>query len=200
MTQPIIIAGVHRCGTSWLAGCLQRAGIQMHEQGSTLTQHNEDPFILNLNIHTMDRLDLRLMSDPLTDATADCDSFYFDMLGYKLRRVQEGDDRWGFKAPRIGHLSPLYVQAFPKAKWIICSRHLKEAGASWSERGQGTKRDCTVSLVKQYVSLLDVLGEEDMHIFNYDGEMYAEESHLEDFLGHFVDLQQSWKKSGRVEG
>jgi len=196
--QPILICGLHRCGTSYLAHCFHESGVPMMRKGAVPTVHFEDVFLLQANIQAMQQVGLDLMEPPRDFGDTYPDSFYAALTGYRMQREREGIRPWGVKAPRIGHLAPAYVQTFHNAKFVICVRNLVHAGKSWHERGHGkTVAEAVAALAHQLAFLLDFLPSDRTHIWNYDGDPLLERRMLSEFVGREIDTYRNWQHSGR---
>jgi hypothetical protein len=120
-TEPYIIIGMHRSGTSLLAKVLEKAGIFM----GVVKDHNfEAMHFLSLNQQTLWAAGadwhLPKVPEPLHWKTFPAQELYFEHFRaqYRLSRLKLRlkAPRWGWKDPRNTFTLPMWLALFPKAK------------------------------------------------------------------------------------
>ena len=158
-TQPIIVTGMHRSGTSLIARTLGMLGIFM---GWKLQGDEESAFIIELNDWLLSQLGARwdhvgmavaLQQDPVFRRLA------VRYLRMRLRSLQaraflgprhfmrvglgEIPCAWGWKDPRTTLTLPTWLELFPGLKVIHVARHGMDVAMSLNKRSQSlvAKRD-----------------------------------------------------------
>ena len=150
-TNPILIIGMHRSGTSMLTRMLSELGLFL---GKRLDENHESTFFLGLNDWVLrsaggswerpEAIHALLQKPGLVDLTAD----YLDgmlrsprvasFLGVKRylrhRSPMQLDEPWGFKDPRTTFTLPLWLKLFPDARVLHMRRHGVDVAASLKAR------------------------------------------------------------------
>ncbi|GCD77810.1 hypothetical protein JCM31826_12920 [Thermaurantimonas aggregans] len=139
--RPVIIMGMHRSGTSFLAEVLHRAGIHM----GVKRDHNFEAFhFLSINQRAMWQSGGD-WNKPVVPAFEHFDKWsseelfkiHFDLKGngkyifYKLI-----NRRWGWKDPRNTFTLPYWLNQFPQAKVIHLIRNGWDVALSLQKRNQ----------------------------------------------------------------
>ena len=115
--EPIIVTGVGRSGTSVIAGILHHLGVYMGEEfipanKSNLTGYWEDKEFIKLNAHLLEyQITIEL---------------WYKKISELVSKRQALGEKWGFKDPSITNLLNFYVQLFPNALYINCTRDKDE--------------------------------------------------------------------------
>lgn len=139
-TDPIIIIGMHRSGTSMLTRLLGTSGVFI---GRRLTRNAESTFMNRLNYWVFDQasatwdqpngVDHLLAHDEvrpyvsqyLAGVTRGPASARYLGLGrwLKYRSMHTLDEPWGWKDPRSTYTLPLWLEIFPGARVLHIKRH-----------------------------------------------------------------------------
>lgn len=140
MTKKIVIAlGMHRSGTSLLAGVLTRMGVDLgrdliQADQNNLTGYYENRVIVRVHRELLDRMNRRWIEPAGTLPYPDgwWNTEYAGLAREELRQVvRTGLDRsqgaWGFKDPRASRLIPLWTQIFEDMRvepvFVLSVRH-----------------------------------------------------------------------------
>ncbi len=151
--QPVIIAGMHRSGTTLLARLLDRLGLFL---GHRVEEHHESVFFLHLNEVILrqaraswdrpDPIHDFLRNPEIVRMTLRC--LEGDLLSWRIHRylgwrnliryrsLARFDRPWGWKDPRNVLTLPLWVGLFPRAKIIWIVRHGVDVARSLVAREQ----------------------------------------------------------------
>ncbi len=191
MPKTIIIAGLHRSGTSYLSRCFRDAGIPMWiDDGG---DHAECQELLAINERELARHGLTFR-DVCTAAPTD--EFIRELTDYKQRREGVGAPVYGFKEPRIASLIDGYLQVWPDAFYILSHRNLFDAGESWAKRGNcAWAWDGARFLADQVAHCMSRLTHKCVHYtwFNYDNpDPDGLDAVTSGFTGG-VDFSTSWR-------
>jgi Sulfotransferase family len=155
MTQPLIILGMHRSGTSMLTRILRRQGVFL---GHKIQSDDEAMFFVELNRwilrvggtdwdHPEPALQMLRQKDHV-DRIADYLATRMsgirthEYLGPRLpgARAEVGTHLpylWGFKDPRTSITLPVWLKVFPEAKLLRIQRHGIDVAASLETRQAG---------------------------------------------------------------
>ena len=155
LPSPIIICGMHRCGTSLISRILNGLGVFM---GSDLEENHESISISALNDELLkythsywDQIDgafsffdnkeaCRQLSQVLEN-TISTKPFFKPYLGkQKIKDIKY----WGWKDPRNTITFPLWLSAFPNAKILFIYRNGIDTAASLIAREKKHNFDVTV--------------------------------------------------------
>jgi len=138
--EPVIIAGMHRSGTTMVAGVLKELGFFI---GNDLEANNESLYFIFTNAEILRRINASwdnpgpvkyfLENKDALDMTVKCLEYDVlspgirDYLGWKnylkYRSVTEFDMPWGWKDPRNTFTLPLWLRLFPRSKIIHMVRN-----------------------------------------------------------------------------
>ena len=150
-SQPIIIVGCHRSGTTILSQLLEEAGVF---QGKKKDANNESFFFMDINQWMMRRAGgnwdwteptAAMLEHPESrDAVTNhvrrylCERLEAKFFGLKkiayLRNNDPKPKSWGWKDPRTTITAPVWRSIFPNAKYIYVSRHGVDVAASLQTR------------------------------------------------------------------
>ncbi|NNC72917.1 MAG: hypothetical protein HKN78_08580 [Sphingomonadaceae bacterium] len=169
MTEgPIIIVGMHRSGTSCLAGCLQSAGLYLGEvntkapanrkgnrENRAIMDLHEDVFQAN-NV-SWDRPSSRLdWNDSHVEWQAEI------IRSYPAKRV------WGFKDPRTLMVIDQWLRAIPHARIAATFRHPLQVARSLQQR-DNFEPERALSIWRTYNSeLVRICKSVNVEIVNFD--------------------------------
>ena len=145
--RPIVVTGMHRSGTSAVAGVLSEAGFYSgSELFAAQTGVNEKGFfedkrIVAINEGIFDVMDREWWSfDPIEKAAWLHDDIL--ILQDQAIRLLESDfkqhQNWSIKDPRFCHLMPFWLPVFSKVqvtpRFLICVRNVEEVAISLKKR------------------------------------------------------------------
>lgn len=206
-TEPVVVLGCHRSGTSLLSQALAAAGVDM---GVSVSTKKESTLFLLLNIKVLELLSsdwdepefvLRLLDalepeqrDKITQVIettvlSQFDEFFAADIG----------SLWGFKDPRTVILWPLYASAFANPRKIILTRSIEDIASSLYRRsqkiigsGRSTSRtdrcgtlDGAAQVAQAYCDALsDLADDEDLYL-SYE-EMQARPDQVSQKVQEFV--------------
>lgn len=153
-SQPLLILGVHRSGTSVLSRVVQDLGVHMGHRQDT---NAESTFFQRLNrrldqecgghwstpavVHeyaksaALDKAMIRALRS-YVDGFPSIE--YWGPKNFRQRRAVEA---WGWKDPRTGHLLPIWHALYPRAKIIWIERHPGAAASSLIRRSAAIRSD-----------------------------------------------------------
>ena len=197
MTEPktIIIAGIHRSGTSYLSQCLADAGIPMWKSNGG--DHAECQRLLAINERELVRQGLTfrdVSKDPIPNQ-----DYIDELMQYKADREKDGPAVYGFKEPRIASLIDAYLHVWPDALYVLAVRNMLAAGYSWALRGNCMSRtEGAKFLSHQFNHYVDGVAKRpssaDCCAFNYDQPNFSRiNAAVCDYCGVDVDFETSWK-------
>ena len=169
--SPIIIAGMHRSGTSMVTNILQKLGLTI---GSKLDSNHESIFFQRINIWMMSLLGSSWDS-PKSFENIDKDvkeniiiqlnkllnsrtnSLYFGWSSIiKKGSFNEINRPWGWKDPRNSFTSSIWKEVFPHSKSIHIIRHPIDTAESLLRR-QKKERKKDIQREKKYSDLVKSL-------------------------------------------
>ena len=143
----IVILGMHRSGTSALAGLLNKSGVNLGKNLlPPMTNVNEKGFFENERIVLADEKILNLIGFHWLDPRHIPEHIWIDgRFSMVAREIEEiiqeellNSPCWGIKDPRICRLLPLYKKIFSKIKidpcYVLIFRHPDEVSSSIHKR------------------------------------------------------------------
>lgn len=156
--QPLIIAGMHRSGTSVLTTILDDLGLFT---GRRVEENHEATFFLALNNWLMRQAGAAWdYPEPFADFLAHPDLVEararqlahimtmpraIEFMGFKdylrLGDVARMDRPWGWKDPRNTFTLPVWQRIFPEAKFLVIHRHGADVASSLAVRARRLCRD-----------------------------------------------------------
>ncbi|WP_183566668.1 sulfotransferase [Mucilaginibacter sp. SP1R1] len=137
--RTLIIAGMHRSGTSLISQWLARCGLQLGERqlgpgSGNADGHFEDMEFLKMHEEVL--ADHNLPTSGLTDAHIDHLSVYEkEKLKSIIRVKQRLYDQWGWKDPRTCLFLDVYQELLPDACYLIILRDYQSVVSSLLRRG-----------------------------------------------------------------
>ena len=134
--RAVIVLGMHRSGTSCLAGSLQQAGLHLGEVQES-NPHNrrgnrEKLEIMRLNDAVLARSGGAWNQPPATLAWTPDDAAARDDIVASLERATDG--AWGFKDPRTLLTLPFWRERLPAARLVGSFRHPAQVARSLHAR------------------------------------------------------------------
>jgi hypothetical protein len=174
---PILILGMHRSGTSCLAGSLQQRGLhlgEVHESRPYNRKGNrENQQVMDLNNAVLaasggawDRPPAHLRWDPASEAARDG-----IIAGL---RSGSGGAPWGFKDPRSLLTLPFWQAALPGARLAGTFRHPSRVAASLRARDPAMAPATALALWLEYNErLLAIHAQSPFPLLDFDAEPVA---------------------------
>jgi len=159
MARKIIVVGMHRSGTSAVAGWLDKCGINMGHSQLGLNQNNskghfEDLDILefhknlakNRNIHNW-----KIYNDFQSNWSNDESAFIRELIFEK----DSSNAQWGFKEPRTCLYLNEWIKVLPDATYLFVYRHYSEVSKSLVNREiRNYLNRYNLKLKNKYVNML----------------------------------------------
>jgi len=187
-TSPIIILGMHRSGTSCLAGTLENAGVNLGEVS------NKNKF--NLKGNKENSLIMKLNDEILKDNNGSWDSPP-PKMNWNSTHIKNGNDianhfthndynkLWGFKDPRTLLTFDYWNSIFPNATLIGAIRSPSQVSLSLHNRDSQISFEKGLSLWLQYNSiLLKLLKEKTFPLLSFDATSEEYENKTTALLKH----------------
>lgn len=113
---PVIVVGTGRCGTSAVAGVLQRLGIFM---GNTFVPPNDS------NVRgTYEDVEFQYLDDLFLKGNCSEDAWYDTVIGLIESRMSTVGV-WGWKTPTLTDLLAFYTKLLPKAHYLMVERDIE---------------------------------------------------------------------------
>jgi hypothetical protein len=136
-TGAVLILGMHRSGTSCLAGSLQALGLalgRVHEWNPhNLKGNREHPGIMNLNDAVLAHSGGAWDHPPAHPCWSQAHARERDAILAELSRHASG--AWGFKDPRTLLLLPFWLEALERPRFVGTFRHPARVASSLRARG-----------------------------------------------------------------
>mgnify|MGYP001479163526 CR=1 FL=1 len=202
---PIIIAGMHRSGTSLVTNILSKSGLVV---GEKLDSNNESIFFQRINIWMMSllgsswdsprsfkdideeiRLDIIRQLNTLISSRTN--SLYFGWSSIiKKGSFNQIDVPWGWKDPRNSFTSDIWKEVFPGMKTIYIIRHPIDTAESLLRRQKNEKnRDINrqiqySDLIKSILSITHTNYNSSMLLNTYDNCFSLIESYYSQILAN----------------
>ena len=138
----LIITGMHRSGTSLVAGILGQQGLDLGTNLIPPMRANprgffENPDLMQLHDTLLAEAGQAWNSPTLHDWTCPTDADRIDRLRVVVERTRGGrsDGCWGWKDPRACLFLPLWDAALPAARWVFVLRYPAQVVWSLLRRG-----------------------------------------------------------------
>lgn len=162
--QPLIIAGMHRSGTSMLTSILGELGLFI---GQKRDENDEATFFLNLNNWLLRQAGAAWdYPEPFEAFLSDADLVaaraaqlrhmltmpraveYLGITRYlKTGDIARLDVPWGWKDPRNTFTLPVWRKVFPGARLLVIHRHGADVASSLAVRAQRVKKQLVANPV-----------------------------------------------------
>jgi hypothetical protein len=184
----IFVAGMHRSGTSCLAGTIQAMGIEFGEVFLE-NKHNKKGNRENSRITRTNDILLRLKGGAwdnpvLVTEWNDAARAERDSIINEIKNVSVAE-HWGFKDPRALFTTDFWLEAEPEMLFIGTYRHPYKTALSLNKRG-GISIENGLQLWKSYnVRLLELLGEHQFDLVNFD---LSPQNYLADTIEKLIRL------------
>ncbi len=135
--KTIIILGMHRSGTSMVAGVLHNLGINMGDAciGASVNNpygHFEDINLIALNQRILQAADADWKNPPSAKKILRLKGRFDNQIRKLLKNVKAGDRGW--KDPRTSLTIPLFLPHLKNPYFIVCRRRKKAVNKSLQKR------------------------------------------------------------------
>jgi len=172
ISKPIIILGMHRSGTSCLAGTLQQAGLCLGDVSTSnkfnIKGNREHPDVMKLN-NALLHYNNADWNIPPTDFY--WDNYHIEASNHLVEKFKQNciSEQWGFKDPRILLTLPFWQKVFPDAIFFGTIRNPIDVAYSLSRRDNGPTLEEGLSLWLSYnKNLLGLLKENPFPLISFD--------------------------------
>ncbi len=149
--QPVVIFGMHRSGTSCLAGCLEELGLQL---GNVITSapynlkgNRENPDIWPIHDAILSRAGAAWDNPP--EGVVSWSSEHVTDMRQFLKGYQTLPEPWGFKDPRITLLLDGWFSMVPRLRLVASIRHPVAVAKSLAARN-GFAEERSFALWERY--------------------------------------------------
>lgn len=187
-SKTVCILGMHRSGTSCLAGCLEERGLFLGEV-INFAKFNRRGNKENLEIMQINN-DLLMMNGGTWDNPPEDMKWSDELRRRRDAHIASFGDRpvWGFKDPRTIFTLPFWQEAVPNMQYVATFRHPFAVGRSLSRRGPNLQPSIgPIELwVKYNRRLLQHIAAHDIPLVSFDwaADVYLKAmDHLADRLG-----------------
>lgn len=213
ISNPIIITGMHRSGTSMVAQLLHKLGVYLGEEDQISNykpEENPDGFWEDPRIFTLNDKLLAKLNSSWDSLEKEFFQFDWKIQGgyieqYKknaeeiLLTISGGNQNWGFKDPRTMILLPFWKTLCPNAKYILLIRNPLEVAFSLSKRFDNfVDISNALRLWRDYYDLfLEYIGNSLYLISHYESYFYDPEKETKRLL-EFVGLKVSSEKIQKI--
>lgn len=157
---PIIILGMHRSGTSLVAGLLHSVGVSMgtvflEPDRFNSTGYFEDIEFLYINKGILENSGGSWFSPPTLANILEGGRKFNSVIAQTVKRKSEESNGrpWGWKDPRMCLVSWIYTKHIPDAKYLVVVRNRRDTVLSL-KKAHGDKADWK-QLIKVYGEQID---------------------------------------------
>jgi hypothetical protein len=161
--KPIVITGMHRSGTSVIAGILNIAGMFIGRPGSIMKVNEDNPkgYFENLKVRAVNEIILEHYGlDWKSTASLPQDwhnSKFAEKLSRKVKFILNreffGKKKWGVKDPRFCLTLKFWEKLFPGMLLVVVKRSDREIISSLEKRAE--KPDDSERLLRHYLFSLE---------------------------------------------
>ncbi|MDI3547538.1 MAG: hypothetical protein PWR10_1190 [Halanaerobiales bacterium] len=135
--KTVIVLGMHRCGTSMIAGVLNKLGINMGDKllgksPSNPLGHFEDEDFLDLNERILKAARGSWLNPPSEKEILEQKEQFQAEIMTLTSKVNTGI--WGWKDPRTSLTIDLYIDYLENPYFIVCHRKAEDVAASLQKR------------------------------------------------------------------
>ena len=207
MNFPVIIPGSYRSGSSYVAGKIHDAGIDMIATDGR--KHYEERCIYQMiegemRYHMEDEEDFQNKCFRSIPFRFEPSKFFLGNLKqYKADREKDGKP-YGFKMPQLAWYMSTIADVWPEAYYVVCLRNSLCAMWSQQRRGKitlGQPDFIGVYRHMQYITNICCVAQQKnlrIHFFNYDGNIKDEAVALGEFLGVEITMDDfKWVEGKR---
>lgn len=202
--KTVIVLGMHRSGTSVVAGILQILGVPMGEDawGSNYSNpfgHFEDKEFIDLNDRILKMAGGDWSHPPKREDIIRAGEMFRDEVKYIIEK-RNGLNMWGWKDPRTILTLEIFIHHILNPRFVITYRNNLEIAQSLKER-DGFSIEESLHLIQLYNIALDGIlrhyqGEE-AHLLAYENILANPQLESEK-IAQFVGLEMSNVQSKRI--
>jgi hypothetical protein len=224
----VCVLGMHRSGTSLIAGTLSFMGVYLGPEPSLMNRPNmynrkgfwEHRDFVHINEEILSRLGGRWYRPPGFGRNWESALEIEDLrrrAGAVIQQQFGSADVWGWKDPRTCLTLPFWQQLLPRMRYVICLRNPVDIAMSLHDRN-GLSMVEGIALWLTYTrSSLQHTADEERHLFSYEqfvehwpGELqrladfigrpeWAGRPAVQDAVRHFVDRDLQHYRSSELE-
>ncbi|WP_417465738.1 sulfotransferase [Kordiimonas sp.] len=151
VSNPIIILGVHRSGTSLLTRMLERLGVFV---GKDLEQNHESMTMMAINTKFLDSKGATWDQPAYADEEDVKENIVRRLLEKNFSNIWQRfgpmQGVWGFKDPRTVCTLPLWLDVFPKAKVLYIRRSPYDIAKSLNTRFKKLQEEGKIPQAEEY--------------------------------------------------
>lgn len=157
----VVVLGMHRSGTSMVAGVLRELGVHMGDDllpayRSNPLGHFENRVFVELNDRILAACESSWDSPPLPQTIAATGEDFTGEIKKLVNRHNRRYRVWGWKDPRTVLTLPLYAPFLTNARIVVCRRRCEDAARSLTRR-DGSELRKNQDLCRLYNDRLDSL-------------------------------------------
>jgi len=158
MNKQIVLLGMHRSGTSMVAGVLEKLGINMGDKlgGKAVSNplgHFEDASFVHLNEAILSKAGGNWSNPPSVRSILELENIFSDRISKLIKRKNK-KELWGWKDPRTCLTMSLYEKHLTNFYIIVCSRDKKDICKSLKKRN-GFSPEKSMKLILDYELRID---------------------------------------------
>lgn len=190
----VIVLGMHRCGTSMVAGVCSRLGVDMGEKPLAKSDFNpkgyyEDRDFQNLNRNILKKSGGSWHNYPPRENILKTENYFKKDLESLITK-KSNSLMWGWKDPRTCLTLPLYKPYLSSPKYIICKRDVGKVIDSLKRRNDFDPNK-TESIYNHYNSEVEYFTKNENKIYiNYEHSL-KNKSELVNNLIEFLDIDKT---------
>lgn len=171
-TSPIFVLGMHRSGTSCLAGLLEEAGLYLgdvkHESTYNVKGNRENPLVMKLNERVLMQNGASWDSPPPHPVKWNLDAQH---ERDRVLATYRSKSAWGIKDPRLLFTLDGWLSDIPRARIVATFRHPVAVARSLRRRNRFTAEH-SLSLWRKYnTRLLDLAKRFEVSPVSFDLDM-----------------------------
>lgn len=172
MTRLVVVLGMHRSGTSFIAQILNKLGVELSDTLVGPKRDNPDGFFEDLYVVTQNKLIEEILgrshsrpSGIFRNPSGWLRNEGVIDIGHNLRNyistsvAESESDLWGFKDPRTMRWIRLYLEIFDELQiapaFIVCLRNPSSIIRSMSVRSELSRNTAELILLRHYAELID---------------------------------------------
>ena len=174
MQQVIVVAGMHRSGTSLLAKYFSRSGVDMGREFLPANKDNPEGFFEDVTIVSLHESILEANATSWA-LEGECDqplvSDEFRASALDIIDQQQGSTLWGWKDPRTVLFLDFWAELIPDAVFVFVYRDPAKVIQSLYHRGDNIARRLSINgmRVPRYFHTLRLWGQYNQRILDFMG-------------------------------
>jgi len=138
-SKTVIVLGMHRSGTSMVAGVLSKLGVNMGQalvgkSWSNPLGHFEDRDFVELNKRILEAAGGSWDAPPSESAIRDQERSFTEEIKAIIGTKEQESDMWGWKDPRTSVTIELYLPYLTNPYFIVCHRDYRAIAESLRRR------------------------------------------------------------------